>query len=182
MSIHSCPVCGGTMSTKNLKGKTMPWKEFTFVDLVIDKEAEVCADCGEVFLRGSEIEELDLCLEKSIRIQIANFLKIIKHESNLKQKDIAKKIGLTEAYLSDLIGKKKTPSYQIFNLIKVLANHPSNLNDLECFMGNCDAIAKHLESVLLKKKFIYSSELEIEQLSSGSNFINIMNEEPGHLH
>jgi transcriptional regulator with XRE-family HTH domain len=160
----------------------MPWKDFPFVDIAFDLTVEACVECDEVLLSSHEIEELDLCLEKSIRAQTANFLKIIKHESKLNQKTIASKIGLSEAYISDLISKKKTSSYQIFNLIKILANHPSDLDDLKCFVGNCEERSTHLETFVLRKKFAYSSDLDFEQLSSGSNFVNMMNEEQEHLH
>lgn len=181
-TITNCPVCGGSVITKNLKGSTMPWKDFPFVDLSVDLKAEACKECNEVFLRGSDIKKLDLGLEKSIRAQTSIYLDVLKRDTKCNQKSIAKLIGLTESYISDLIGRKKTPSYQVFNHLKILAKNPREIKRLQSFNGNHEDISSHVKTSEIREKFLYLSDLELETLSSGSHFRDLMNEEQRVFH
>lgn len=174
MSIANCPVCGSAIERKDLKGKAFPWKDFVCVDLDVSFKVKTCVNCNESILSGLEIDELDQKLEQSIRHQTSLFLDNIKNITKLSQKVIAKKIGITQSYLSDLFSRKKTPSYQIFNLLKILSNNPNTINDLDCFKGNCDQIISHVENEMLKRKFSYTADPDIQELSHGSPFRNIM--------
>lgn len=158
-----CHLCDSNLEITDIKGTVFPWKEFSYVKLMVSFNTLACPECGEILLKGSEGEKLDTALEKSIRMQTANFLQNIKNTSALSQKQLAKRIGITEVYFSEIISMKKTVSYQIFNYIKILANHPDNLNDLGCFEGNCDR-NESIQIPLILTKFTYLEEDDVEQL------------------
>lgn len=179
-----CLACGGNLSVENLKGTVMPWKEFPFVEINTDFEIPRCVECGEEFLNSSEMKVLDGLIETSIRDKTSAFILMIKEKVRLSQKIIAKKIGLTEVYLSELIGKKKTPSYQVFNLLKIIANHNEALDDLNCFQGLCSQFSVSLEDNRMVSKFHYMRLEEITVLTSESNraFDYIFSDNSGRLH
>lgn len=180
---NNCRVCGGRLTIKDLKGNVMPWKEFLHVELISSFKIETCDACEDFMLSGVQIKQLDIKIEESIREKTSAFLKALKHSSGLSQKLLSKRIGVTDAYLSGLIGKKKTASYQIFNLIKILSNNPETLSDLDCFAGKCDDSVRRFEGEVLKDKFLFVSDKEIEQFSGSADFIGICdNNVSGVLH
>jgi len=52
----------------NQKGTSSPWKTHKAVSLAFDFHARSCVSCGEVFLNGKEIKELDIMLKKSLEV------------------------------------------------------------------------------------------------------------------
>lgn len=177
--IH-CHICNSEMKLADVKGHVFPWKDFSHVRLLVSFETLVCDGCGEMLLEGSDAKTLDDALEASIREQSSVFLSKIKESSLLSQKKLARKIGLSEVYLSEIMGKKKTVSSQIFNFLKILANHPDVLSDLDSFAGEhraetCEAIhlvgAKSIQIAAdLSQQYPYLDEEIIKEKSNQVKF------------
>lgn len=170
-----CPNCSiGKMKMENLKGTMFPWRDFPEVELKFDFYSLRCNRCDELFLKGHDLKELDKLIENSIRHQQTENIEKLKAFSKLTQKSLAKKLGITEVYLSELAGGKKTSSLQIFNYIKIVAKDPVSVFDLEKF--SCGKLAKMDSSELLMARFTYLSKEEIEMVPQASSFINILSE------
>ncbi|MGQ3887858.1 hypothetical protein ACQUW5_02355 [Legionella sp. CNM-1927-20] len=182
MRKFNCPICNNQLKQSNISGSVFPWKDFNHVQLLVSFKALLCSKCGEILIQGKDTAELDQALEKSIRMQAAKFLLTIKKNSMLSQKALAKKIGLSEVYLSEIGSMKKTVSSQIFNFLKILANHPSTLLDLECFTGKSAkqsqssmANAETLESDILLVKFQYIGKEKVQELKQKTHFESLLN-------
>lgn len=170
MKKMNCPICNNKIQLADIKGHVFPWKDFSQVRLLVSFETLSCSGCGEVLLQGRDSMTLDSALEESVRIQAANFLLKVKDESRLTQKALAKKIGISEVYLSEIISKKKTVSSQIFNFLKIMANHPETLADLEAFTGKCGYQTQmNIESDAINK-FKYLGEDRIIELQGQRRF------------
>lgn len=166
----SCPHCGNPLENINVEGKAFPWKDFPYVKISSEMFVLGCEPCGELMISGDDTELFDEILENSIKIECEKFIIKIKANLNIKQKELAKKIGITEVYMSGLAGKKKIPSYHIFNLLKILANEPKAMNQLGCFEGDCSTNLSVTIMKTLKKKFSHTSESDISALGRGTSF------------
>ena len=133
--LNFCPECKDSLDEINLRHFDLSWKDFKKVRLDSDFPVTGCPGCGEFFLTKGDSKKIDMLLEDSIRKITSDFLGRIKKACSQPQKVIARKIGLTEVYFSELISGKKTPSYQTFNYLKILANHPETLKELDNFEG-----------------------------------------------
>lgn len=156
--IH-CLVCGGSVTRKNLKGATMPWKDFPSVELCFDVFLLACNDCSEFTIRRSETKNLDKALEASIHQQIATNLRLLMKQLNLNQKELSEKIRITEVYLSELIRGKKTPSYNFYKLMRIYSLRPELIEEFD--VQNCDhqkqLITNNLEKLVEKYNYIKSA-------------------------
>ncbi|CZH18394.1 TPA: helix-turn-helix transcriptional regulator [Legionella pneumophila] len=181
MKIMSCPNCQNKLSQKNIIGNSFPWKEFNDVLLLADFDALSCEECGEIILEGKDLVMLDKALEHSIRLKASNFLHNIKQKFNYSQKALARKVGISEVYLSEIISMKKTVSIQIFNLLKILANNPDTMKDLDTFLGSNEGQTKHAQQCypeetlqVLSEKYKYLDEVDIRSLQNIKHFDNIL--------
>ncbi len=178
----NCPACGNGLEIKSLKGRTLPWKQFPYIDLSEEFSTQSCSNCGEIFLKSTEATKLDVALENSVRNQTALFLQNIKENSALNQRALAKKLGLTDVYLSELISKKKTPSYQFFNLLKLVSNNRAALKELDSFKGKTSSHSQTAVVMTVVKKFRHIKESEVETISSDTSFVNPLSSLSRSLH
>jgi len=123
-----CGNCGNDEFQKaSMKGKTFPWKDFTSVFISVDDlKLNQCQGCGEVRLsaRKKEVEKLDQAIRDSIKHQIILFLKIIKQERHLSQKELCDIIRISPQHLSNIKSGNKEVSFQLYSLLKLLAEKP----------------------------------------------------------
>ncbi|XGC79835.1 hypothetical protein ACES2L_10885 [Bdellovibrio bacteriovorus] len=160
------------MKLTNIIGSIFPWKDFPEVELQFEYHALKCNGCGEMLLSTTQIKEIDELLERSIRKQLSENIEHLKKVSGLKQKTLAKKLGLTEVYLSEMISAKKTPSLQMFNYFKLLTLHPEHVNLLNKF--TCDIDQKPEPKSNLIQLYPYLTQEDIERIPQKSSFINIL--------
>ena len=170
--LKDCPECKVSLDKINLCHSELSWKDFKNVTLNSDYLVTGCSECGEFFLSKGDSKKIDELLEGSIREMTSQFVGRIKKTCKEPQKVIAKRIGLTEVYLSELISKKKTPSYHIFNYLKVLANHGEVLKDLDSFEGRTKTTLNDLKK--LSKKFKYLKDNEIPKYAEQYQFENTL--------
>jgi transcriptional regulator with XRE-family HTH domain len=174
MKSKKCHLCNNYLVDTNIKGTVFPWKDFSFVELLLDFKALKCQSCGEIMIKGGDAAKLDEALAKSISMQASNFLQTLKQSSKLSQRELAKKIGISDVYFSKIIGMKQKISFQIFNYFKLLAKYPGNLNELNCFEGSCDF--EHYPVQDLIDKFVYVEKERVEELEKERVFKGILSE------
>jgi len=131
LSNKTCGECGAKAYTrKNMKGHWKhPWKDFPSVFFTEDLVLWSCGECGSYAVTGGDTQKIDQAAEASIRNQASQFLDIIKSKSGLSFEEIASRIGVAPSYLSSLRTKKKTPSFHLWNVLKVMAIDPKQMTD-----------------------------------------------------
>jgi DNA-binding transcriptional regulator YiaG len=124
-----CGECGERkFEQKNVKGQfSTPWRDFPRAFLTQDLHLPVCGNCGNYAIEGDEAEQLDAAIEASVRDQASQFIEVIKAKANITGVKLAKLVGVTPEYLSMLSNHKNTPSYQVWNMLKLIANDPKKL-------------------------------------------------------
>lgn len=130
-SKRRCGECGNkSFSQKNVHGIwNRPWKDFPVIFMTNDHFVWTCDSCGNEGVDGSSGAETDELIEKSIRNQASQFLDVIKSKSGLNFEELAKRLGITPSYISELRKEKKTPSYSIWTMLKLCARYPEHLKD-----------------------------------------------------
>ncbi len=119
-----CGECGlKSLTVVNVKNNySSIWSDFPQVFVTVDLEMAKCQNCGNHIVTSAS--KYDAAMEKSIRDQASQFIDIIRSKTNLKSHELAAFIGITASYLSSLHSKTKTPSFQVWNLLKVVAIDP----------------------------------------------------------
>jgi DNA-binding transcriptional regulator YiaG len=100
------------------------WKDFASVLLVSPIELLKCQDCGEHGLRPGDAKNLDHAIEASIRSYSKEMVETILAREECSQVDLAARAGITPEYLSGLKTGARTPGFQTFNILKMLASDP----------------------------------------------------------
>ena len=127
LSKKKCGECGTTdaYSLKNVKGHWKhPWKDFPGVFLMVDLNLWKCKACGASAVTPGDAARIDAAVEESIRAQASQFLDVIKSKSGLSFDEIGARLGTAPSYLSSLRTMKKTPSFHLWNVLKLLAIEP----------------------------------------------------------
>lgn len=144
LSNKKCGECGArAFALKNVRGQWKhPWKDFPSVYITKDLELWVCQECGNTASTLGDPEKTDAAVETSIRDQASQFLDIIKSKSGLTFEEIATRIGVDPSWLSSLRSKKATPSFHLWNLLKVTAIDPKIMT--ERLDPNYDIVAQNI--------------------------------------
>ena len=127
--IARCGECGKReFKLCNVNGKfTAPWKTFPKVFLTKDLELPICQNCGNYAIVGDGAERMNAALEASIRDQTAQFITIIKSKSGMTAAKLGEIVGVSAEYLSLLSKEKRTPTYKLWNLLKIIARDPRRI-------------------------------------------------------
>lgn len=107
-----------------------PWRDFPSVYLTEDFHVWRCNHCQAEASEAGSGAEADIAIERSLRNQTSQFLEVIKGRTGLSYEEIAKRIGISAPYLSNLRTEKKTPSFSIWNMLKMSAKHPEILKEV----------------------------------------------------
>lgn len=107
-----------------------PWKDFPSVFITEDFYVWRCNHCQAEASAAGSGAEADAAIERSLRNQTAQFLEVIKSRSGLSYEEIARRIGVSPPYLSNLKGQKKTPSFAVWNVLKMCAKYPDMIKDV----------------------------------------------------
>ncbi len=102
-----------------------PWKDFPFMYVLVPIKLLKCSSCGEVALRPDDPQSVDRSVEASIRTLAGGFISSIIGRERCSQINLAGRIGVTPEYLSGLKSGSRTPSFQTFNILKILSENPS---------------------------------------------------------
>ena len=119
-----CGECGQkTLALVNVKNNFVAiWREYPQVFITVNLELAECQNCGNHIVISAK--QYDQAIENSLRDQVAQFIDITKGKTGLKSHELAKIIGITPTYLSSLHSKTKTPSFQVWNILKAIAIDP----------------------------------------------------------
>ena len=113
---------------RNVRGDFYtPWRDFPRAYLTKDLVLPVCGNCGNYAIVDDEAERIDLAMEASVRDQASQFIDIIKSKANINAVKLASLLGVTPEYLSMLSNQKNTPSYRIWNMLKLVSTDPKKL-------------------------------------------------------
>jgi len=117
--------CGNCGSAKLISSKdasfSLSWKDYPSVLLTESVDAWTCSECNELIFPASKAKAIDLAVKASINTHINQFIKLIIHRENCEQKEIAVHVGVSPEYLSEIKSGRKTPKFQTFNFLKILA-------------------------------------------------------------
>jgi hypothetical protein len=121
-----CGGCGNReLERKNMRGVLRsPWKDYPFVFLTKDLELWHCPKCNETPYESGDPDRVDEAMEASIRDQASQFIDIIKGKAGCSIEEMANRIGISPEYLSSIRSQKKTPSFTVWNVLKVIASDP----------------------------------------------------------
>ena len=124
-----CGECGEKkFEARNVRGDFYaPWRDFPRAYLTKDLVLPVCGNCGNYAIVDDEAERMDLAMDASVRDQASQFIDIIKSKANINAVKLASLLGITPEYLSMLSNQKNTPSYRIWNMLKLVATDPKKL-------------------------------------------------------
>ena len=131
MTNKRCGECGAKgFVQKNVRGLWRhPWKDYPSVHLTRDLELWVCQECGNTASTVGDAQKTDAAIEASIRDQTSQFLDIIKSKSGLKFEEIATRLGVDPSWISSLRSQRATPSFHLWNLLKVTAIDPKVMTE-----------------------------------------------------
>ena len=129
LSKKACGECGAkAYARRAVSGHWKhPWKDFPSVFVTEELVLWVCGECGCSAVTQGDAERIDSAVEASIRDQASQFLDVIKSKSGLSFEEIAGRLGVAPSYLSSLRSKRKTPSFHLWNVLKVMAIDPKQM-------------------------------------------------------
>ena len=118
----TCGECGSKKIVRqSVVGRVFRWKDYSSVLNTYPLELKVCGNCQNIITRAGEGELIDTAIKASIAQQINLAISKIKSINNCDQKEIARRLGVTPEYLSEVKNAHSTPSFQFFNFLKTLA-------------------------------------------------------------
>ena len=121
MKNKRCGNCGAKSISKKPTIGPFPWKDYPKVYLVTPIELHQCDVCGEYMGPAGEGAMIDEAIEASIKAQVRLFVEKIVEREKCTQVDLAERIGVTPEFLSNIKNGLKTPGFQTFNFLKILA-------------------------------------------------------------
>jgi hypothetical protein len=124
-----CGECGERKFTEtNVRGQfSAPWRDFPRAYLTQDLTLPVCGNCGNYAIVDDEAERIDAALDASVRDQTSQFIDVIKSKADITAAKLGTLTGLTPEYLSALGRRKATPSFRVWNLLKLVATDPKKI-------------------------------------------------------
>jgi ribosomal protein L37AE/L43A len=136
MNLHNkrCPKCGEKKFKRiNVKGTAhgvFVWKDFPKVFLSQDLNLWVCTNCGNQAMVKGDAQRLDKAIEASIREQVAQLIQIILDKSGLTLREVHRRTGISYQYLSNLKNKRRTPSFEKFNNLRLISTNPKSMLEI----------------------------------------------------
>ena len=125
MKPRQCGNCGKkTMRIQSVDGP-FPWKDFSGVHLLEPIELLKCSHCGEIGYRPNDTGIIDRSVEATIRTIAGKFIETIISREECSQILLAARVGITPEYLSGIKTGTRTPGFQTFNILKILAENPT---------------------------------------------------------
>lgn len=122
-----CGNCGSKkVESKDQYSKGFPFRDYPLVFLETNLKIKECLDCGELVISLKDSKNLNEAILNSINININKYINIFK-ERGIKQKELAKILGVSPEYLSEIKSGRKQPAFLLFNFLKTLAYSKESL-------------------------------------------------------
>jgi len=124
-----CPECGEKAFERiNVKDKfEAAFKDYKSVPIIVDLELWFCQSCGNHAATAEDIKNIEQAAETSIRLWASMFIETILIRSKFRQQKLAEYLGLSAVYISEIHKEKRTPKFQVWNTLKVVALDPDNM-------------------------------------------------------
>lgn len=114
-----CGECGSlNITLRNMVGEKFPYRNYPNIELKKDCDLNVCSDCGNIIYYSEDIDSLEALLLESANMQAKEYVNELKVMLKMNQKDLAKHLGLSEVYLSQIMSLRAPLEYKVFNLIE----------------------------------------------------------------
>lgn len=118
----TCGECGSKNITRqNVKGRNFRWKDYSSIKNSQDLDLLVCNSCKNIITKAGESVLIDNAIKASITEQIVLAISKIKSINKCEQQEIARRLGNTPEYLSEVKNGHSIPSFQFFNFLKTMA-------------------------------------------------------------
>lgn len=144
-----------TVEIGNLKGSLFKWKGLHPIKIGENFNTKICTSCGDFSIKRKDVGKFDEIISHSVTRVTVELLETIAEVTKASDRLIAKKIGITPQYMSEIKTGKKLPSSTLFSLIKLSALHVEDFFKLE-------NLPEPEEVILLAKKFHFVDVGEIE--------------------
>ena len=171
-----CGECGSTnIVLRSAKGKFFPYKDHRRVPLLYDYQTRTCSNCENIILSNKDIWEINELLAKSISVLAKNSIKDITYLNDVSQIDVAKMLGQTPEYISNLKSGNKVPSYSTLTLMRIYAKYPAIMEEFTGFKARQFMVSERT-GVMMKdeslgwKSVPQSSKISNDFLSRGVMF------------
>jgi len=124
-----CGECGERkFKRQNVKGKfSAPWRDFPCAYLTKNLDLLICGNCDNYAIIDDDADKMDVAMDASVRDQTSQFIDVIKSKADISSIKLASIIGITPEYLSMIYNAKRTPSFQVWNFLKLVATDPVKL-------------------------------------------------------
>lgn len=123
--MKQCGNCGKkSMARAKVQGP-FPWKDFPAMLVHSPIDLLKCSNCSEVGYLPGDTKKVDLAVEATIRGLTIGFINTILEREHCTQISLAGRIGVTPEYVSQLKSGGRTPSFQTFNMLKILSEFAS---------------------------------------------------------
>lgn len=123
--MRQCGNCGKkAMAYAKVQGPFI-WKDFPAMLSHVPLDLLKCGNCGELGYLPSDTKKIDHAVEATIRGLIVSFIHVILKRERCSQIVLASRLGVTPEYISQLKSGSRTPSFQAFNMLKILAESKS---------------------------------------------------------
>lgn len=119
--MKQCGNCGKKTMVRTPVQGPFPWKDFPAMFAHEPIELFKCSNCGEVGYRPGDTPKIDRAVETTIRGLTIGFIHTIIVREKCSQIVLAERIGVTPEYISQLKSGSRTPSFQAFNMLKILS-------------------------------------------------------------
>lgn len=118
----TCGECGSkNITKKNVKGRIFRWKDYASVKNTQNLQLCVCENCENIITKAGESQLIDDAIKASITDQIVLAITKIQTVNKCEQKEIARRLGVSPEYLSEVKNGHSVPKFQFFNFLKTLA-------------------------------------------------------------
>lgn len=118
----TCGECGSKNITRqSVKGRCFRWKDYSSIKNSQDLNLLVCNSCQNIITKAGEGVLIDNAIKASITEQITLAITKIKSIKKCEQQEIARRLGSTPEYLSEVKNGHTIPSFQFFNFLKTMA-------------------------------------------------------------
>lgn len=103
-----------------------PWRDFPAVYLVEPLKMLVCRECGERISRYHQRGEIDEAIHSTLKRRVVHYIDEVITREGCLQAELAKRLGATPEYLSEIKSGRKIPSFSFYTLLKLFAKVPGS--------------------------------------------------------
>jgi Helix-turn-helix len=145
--LFDCVECLGPVQLVAKPGRMHLYRRGHCLPVPDDFVAKTCARCGEMYLDDDETERLDLLLAPVFLKQQSKYVRSLvdnlREKHGVSLRDIERACGVTNTYLSHVIGGKRETSTTLIRLIEAFVRNPQ---EFRLYLGKSVALVQEHRS------------------------------------